>query len=723
MKIFIHNILKVYKRDLRAIIKNWVALVIALGLCILPSLYAWINIKACWDPYGNTSTIPVAIVNNDHSASIKGKDFNIGDSVVKNLKTNKQLGWKFVSEKEASMGIVDGTYYAVIIIPSNFSSSFTNILSDNYKKPQITYMSYSKANPVVGKITETAKNTLVEQIKSNFVATVNEAVFTSLNQVGIDAQQNKNNIIKLKDNIVKTDQNLDTILNSLQFINESSGNLSTFLTEIKATLPSIGSGLDIIQESNSNNIETLKTSQNIINSSLDNVNTNLNTSQAAVYRMQALLNSLNTSSSGVNAAFINSTVAQMNLQLQYLNTQISALINYLQQLNNTSPNENLVNMITSLKSIQTSLNDEKGKIANLQQMYISANSINKSILDNINNSNANISNQLINATQIYNQKAKVSLNNISNNLITASNDASSLIDSAKGLNNQISDLMSTGIDGSNLTNKVSSDLLNRLNEFKTVISQLSEKLEQVNDNDLSKLLAILQSNPKFMGSFISSPFNLKDDPIYEIPNYGSAMSPIYSILALWVGSLLLVSIFSTDSAEFEGSDQISIREKHFGKMLLFCTFAIIQGIIVSAGDVILLGIYVVNAPLLIAVSIVSSICFTIITFTLVSVMDNFGKALSIIFLIMQIAGSGGSYPIQVDPLIFRILQPMFPFTYSISGYREAIAGPLISNVFFDFTALIIIAVIFILIGFFLKEPFYPLIKKFEKKFEQSGLGA
>lgn len=717
-----HNILKVYKRDIYTIMRNWVALVIVLALCIMPSLYAWVNIKACWDPYENTGTIPVAIVNNDSTTTIKDKEINIGNGVIEQLKTNKKLGWKFVSEKQAYMGVVDGTYYAVIIIPHDFSSKFTSILTSDFQKPKITYMSYSKTNPVAGKITETAKNTLVEQIKSSFIASVNETVFASLNKVGIDAQQNKKDIIKLKDNIIKIDDNMDLILNSLEGINQRSSNLSTFLSDIKATLPSIGNGLDIISQNNQSDIDSLKTTQDTMNKSIDNINTNLDSMQASVYRIQSLEQNLNASASNSNAAFINSTFGMLSLEIEYLNSQITALINYLQSINNTTPDTNLVSMITSLKNIQTALSDEKTRFDNLQKMYISANSINKDLLDNINNSTANINNQLIDATRTYNQKAKVSLNNISNNLINASNDATALIDSAKGLNNEISNLMTTAIDGSNLANKTSGDLINRLTEFKTVISQLSEKLQQVNNNDLPQILAILQSNPKFMGSFISSPFDLKQEPIYEIPNYGSAMAPVYTVLSLWVGCLLLTSLLSTASASFEGSDKIRIRDKHFGKLLVFLTIAIVQGLVVSIGDKILLGVYVVNTPLMIAVSAASSICFCIINFTLVSVLDNFGKALAIVFMILQLAGSGGTYPIQVDPLIFRILQPIFPFTYSISGFREAIAGPLISTVFFDFTALTIMAILFLLFGYFFKEVFYPLVKRFEEKFEESGLG-
>jgi putative membrane protein len=282
--------------------------------------------------------------------------------------------------------------------------------------------------------------------------------------------------------------------------------------------------------------------------------------------------------------------------------------------------------------------------------------------------------------------------------------------------------MNTAIDGTNLANKVSGDLDYRLLQFKDVIGKLSEKLQLINNNDLVQIITILQSNPTFMGDFISDPINLKDEAINAIPNYGSAMAPIYTVLALWVGCLLLTSLLKTKVAPFEGSEKLTLREKHFGKMLTFITLAAIQGFIVSVGDKLLLNVYTVNTPLMLIFGVLSSIVFAIITYTLVSILGNIGKAVAIVFMIIQLAGSGGTYPIQVDPMIFRILQPLFPFTYSVGGFREAIAGPLISSVVLDFTVLLIIAAIFILIGFFFKEPLHNPIHRFEERFEESGIG-
>ena len=129
------NILRIYKRDFKNILHNPVALLITVGLLVLPSLYAWVNIVACWDPYGNTNGIKVAVVNMDQGVTLQGNTVNAGDEIVKNLRENDAIGWQFVSEEDAEYGLTHDRYYAMLEIPENFSSQLVNVLGDNYEKP------------------------------------------------------------------------------------------------------------------------------------------------------------------------------------------------------------------------------------------------------------------------------------------------------------------------------------------------------------------------------------------------------------------------------------------------------------------------------------------------------------------------------------------------------------------------------------------------------------
>lgn len=711
----IFNMLKVYKRDMKSITKNFTTMLIIGGLCILPSLYAWININACWNPYENTSTIPVAVVNNDNGASFNGKNISLGKEIIANLKKNHKIGWVFVNSKNANLGIIDGTYTALIEIPQDFTSNFTSILVSNPKKPEIIYKVNTKLNPVSSKITGAAENTLSDTITSEFISTINKTIFSSLNEVGSSAEKNKSNIINLKNNIININNNMDFIISALSTINSSSTNLTTFLTQMQATMPNINNNLANIYKSNEDTANIISKTQTTLNNSFNNIELNLNNANASIYKIKTLIDDLSSSNTP-------SVIANLNSELTNLNTSTNAISDFLQKINTFSSNQAVSNMLSYLKTLQSSIEDEKNSLNKLQNKLNNANSLDTALVSSINKNTAFIDTQLANAVNTYNNSAKTALNSATVSLINTTRDSAALITTAENLNNGISTLFKTSIDGSNLSAKISLDLKNRLLQFKDIISALSNKLQTTSNSDIIQIISILQSNPDFMGSFISSPFNIKDESIYRIPNYGSGMAPVYTVLAIWVGVLLLVSMLKTKTVPFDGSEKISIREKHFGKMLTFITLSLIQSFIAAIGDKLIVHVYTSSTILMLAFALVSGVTFCIIVYTLVSVFGNIGKALCIIFLIIQIAGSGSTYPIQVDPLFFRILQPLLPFTYSVGGFREAIAGPLVTSVALDFIALILISTVFILFGFFFKLPLNKVISKFETDFEKSGVG-
>ena len=715
------NILKVFKRDIKAIIKNPIALLIIGGICFIPSLYAWVNIAACWNTYENTSTVPIAVVNNDKGASLDDKELNIGDEVIDELKNNHAIGWKFVDTKQAEKGLLDGSYYATIEIPDDFSEDLTSILSSNPTKPEIVYKVNTKENPVAGKITNIAQSTLVNQITSNFITTVNETVFSSLNGLGYDLDKNKGNIIKLKDSIIAIDKNMNAIKDMLNNINNNSQNLNTYLQSVQSTMPSITSGLSNISQNAENTGDLINDSKKALNSSFDNMRLNLSTSQASLDKVQSSLDELSSMVAEKNIAKINSLINAATTEVDKVDNSVKAVINFLDAINQKFANEKISSLIGSLKNVQNSLSEEKNKLNTLQNQVNESQILDKGLLGSISSLTKKVEGELGDSLNRFDSDTRPALNTIADSLVIATKGASDLLLRANGLVDQINNLLTTANQGSQLASITSDKLKNNLEEFSGVISELSSKLQDVSDDELGKIVGILQSNPQFMGDFIANPFNIEVDPIYKVANYGSGMAPIYSVLALWVGSLILISLLKTESADFEGSEKISLREKHFGKMLTFVSLGILQGFIVAFGDKFLLGVQTANAALLIIMSMFASAIFTIIVFTLMSVFGNLGKALSIIFMVLQLAGSGGSYPIQVDPLFFRIIQPTFPFTYAISGYREAIAGPLVNIVILDFAVLSLMGLIFIILGYLLKGPLNPKVRKFEDMFEESGI--
>ena len=711
------NAIKVFKRDIKNLIKNPIALIIVTGLCFIPSLYAWINIKACWNPYENTSTVPIAIVNNDKGAKLDGKNINIGNGVIKELKKNKSIGWKFVNSKQGNAGVLDGTYYAMIEIPSNFSKDLTSVKTGKPIKPTIVYKVDTKSNPVAGKITEVAEETLVNQINSNFIATVNKTIFSSLNKYGKDIDDSKDKIIELKKAIIQLDEHMGLINFALDSVNNNSKNLTEFLKSIQSTLPQVTNGISAVSNSNLNTSENISNIKNNLNGSLDNIKSTLNQINSQNDQIKDIVNNLNNSDS-ISKETIESAISQIKNQINSSKSQIDSIIKYLSDFNKVKPNENIDKLIESLNKIKIGISSEQDRLDSLKDQLNDSKESIKSTIDSINSTANDLSNKVNNSINLYDSNVRPELNKTADSLVTATSDASKLVDSSKGLVQAVNDMLGYASKGSNLTAQMSKDLDSKLNQFKDTIHLLSTELKKVNDNDLDAIIGILQSKPQVMGNYISNPFNIKSEPIYPIANYGSGMAPIYTTLALWVGGLVLTSLLTTEAEKF---NELTIKEKYLGKMITFVFFAMIQGFIVGIGDKFVLGVQTENLMLFIFTTVFSSAVFTVILYNLVSLFGNIGKAIGIVLMVIQIAGSGGTYPIQVDPLIFRILQPFFPFTYTLSNLREAIAGPLLSTVMFNVVVLTGFAIITILIGYFLKERLNSAVRKFEKEFEESGL--
>ena len=689
------------------------------AVCIIPSLYAWVNIKACWDPYENTSDIAVAVVNNDKGTTFNNENLNFGDTVIENLKENKKIGWKFVSSKKAENGVLDGTYYSYIEIPEDFSESLASLLSDNPKKATILYKVDTKANAVAVKITDTAKKTLVDEITTNFVATVNEILFSYLEKNGQSLKEDEKAIIDLKNNIINIDNNMSLITDVLDKVSNSSGDLTTYLSTLQTSIPKLAKSIENLKNNTANTGGTLQTSIESINTSIDNIQFRIKASQGSTEHIVSLISDLEKlNTEGIRKEGL-AIVTSIQSDLQSISSNINDIKDFLEKINKNN-NESIVNIISTLENVNEIIKGTQTSVSTIQNS-INNGKLDSSVIDNVKKNISKIKSNLDSTSTQYTDIVKGQLNNIASNLKKSTDDAVKLISKTEGITSELENMLSTATDATDLTSELTGKLKNKLEEFSDIIKEVSDKLKSVGDNNISQIIAILQNSPEVMSDFMSDPFIIKEESIFSVPNYGSAMAPLYTVLALWVGGVISSALFKTEPTKFDGSEELTIKEKYFGKMMTFCFIGVMQGLIAVLGDLYLLKIYAVEPLLLVAFSIVTSLTFTIIIYTLVSLFSNLGKAIAIVFLIVQLAGSGASYPIQVNPLFFRIVQPFLPFTYAVGGFREAIAGVVTANVVKDFAVLFVVSILFIFVGYFLKLRTNNTMNKLRARFKESGL--
>lgn len=716
------KIFKVFRRDLRRIRKNPAALSVIIGLCIIPSLYAWINIKACWDPYVNTGNLPVAIVNNDQGAVVEGKEVNVGNEIIDQLKQNDSIGWKFVDNWQGNYGLNEGEYYAMIEIPADFSKGLTSLTTGNPQKPDIIYKVNEKTNAIATKITNVAKDEVTKEIKSNFVDTVNKEAFEMLNKLGGKLETNKPAILQIKDTLDSANSSLKEIQGFVQKANTDSQSLSKYLNSVKNDLPKVTSQLNNLQSTMESSKTLINSTQQTVNSVSSSFSNDVITMQSMNNELQSLLTKLSQLNEAMDTTKMIETVNQLITTTDSLSKILSTSIESLEKVNAVKPNASITSLINMMKKTQDMVAAEKTQLEALKTAISNGSSkedIQKSI-DSVSTISNEMSSSLVNISNSYYSNGVPALNSIGNSLKGGLDTANSVLETTKIIVPQLNALATYGIASSDVASQQASQISGKLNEFQDEISKLLEKTSGLTEENLNNIIDLMKKNPDEIAAFISSPVQVKQEEVYDAGIFGVGLTPFYTVLAIWVGSLLLTSLLTAECDDFEDGTKLNLLQKHFGKMLLFLLISLIQSVIIVLGDIHILGVNPVDMWLMFSFAIISSIVFTVMIFTLVSLFGNIGKAMAIVIMVFQVAGAGGIYPIQTNPKIFEILQPLWPFTYAIDGFREAIAGPMWDTVNKDLKALSIFFVVFLSLCV-LKKPFHKITEFVDHKFRESGL--
>lgn len=710
---------RIFKRDLLKIKRNYAAIIIVIGLCIIPSLYAWINIYACWNPYANTSNLPVAVVNKDEGAVVNSKEINVGDQVIENLKENNSIKWEMIDEWQANNALNQGTYYAIIEIPENFSSGLVSLTTNNPKKPSIVYKVNEKANAIATKITSVAKDKLTKEIKSNFIQTINSEAFSALNNLGLHLDNNRSKVLYIKDVISTGIVNLESIQDYINTSAENSEDLKEYINSMKNDLPIITEQINDLQRATELSKDLVNENKNSLNTINNDINSSIIDLQTLSKKIDNSLDNMKLSSATKDE--INKKLDEVYNYIDKMKSIINVLIEEINKINENINNGYLNKLVDKLNNLKDILNDQENSINELKKLVGNGTEedINKKI-DAIIKANDEVMNNIVTISNDYYRNNSNIINNISEEYANNLDSLNSILETSKIIVPQLNALANYGIASNNEAIEDAEKLSNKIADIQKNVLELDSKLENLNDESLNQIIELLTKDSSEIADFISSPITVSEVDVYGEGIFGVGLTPFYSVLAIWVGALLTGALLTTNCEDFEAGKQPNMLQRHFGKMLLFLSISLIQSFIVILGDWLILKVPVYNVPLLFGLAMLTSITFTLIIFTLVSILGNVGKAIAVIIMVFQIAGAGGIYPIQTNPEIFGMLYPLWPFTYSINSFREAISGPVWENVFTSVRALLIYCLIFIIIAV-LKKPFHKLTHFMEHKFEEANL--
>lgn len=686
------NIIAILKRDLSRIRGSVVALIVAVGLVIVPTLYAWFNIAGSWDPYGNTGNLKVAVANSDNGymSDLIPVRVNIGDTVVSALRENDQLDWGFVSESDAVEGVRSGEYYAAVVIPENFSSRMMTVFSSDAEHAEIVYYENQKANAIAPRVTDKAASTVRQQIDETFAKTISD--------VGLATTSSLLEFMD-GDQIAAYAGNLSgTLAGAITTLRDASGSVDEFAGLLQSSTGLLDSTSDLLASVGAAN----KDAEALVGDAKTGLSGMHDALDAAV---AAINQSLKDSAGDYDAAAkaIDEAFGAADAHVSLTVTQLrDASADVAKRASDTRDVQD--NILAVEPDVEGSNLPEKLKAELVQKIDIVANTV-----GNVANQQELLAKHLSDAaasleTGAADARAKAQA--VKDGIAEAKGSIGGVKDSYNAtLKQQISDLSDAVADVARRGSDMADDLGATVTDLSHAASALSDDLAgahevlagasadlvsaaddlqrlkegldtAVTSGDLDRVRELIGSDPAALADALAAPVALDRQAVYHIKNYGSAMAPFYTTLSIWVAGIVLAAMLkaNVDEADVKALGNPRLHELYLGRYAFFALLAFAQATLVCAGDLLFFGIQCEHPFQFMLVGWLAGFVFSNMIYTLTVSFGDIGKAIAVVLLVMQVAGSGGTFPIEMTADFFQAVYPFLPFTHAINAMHAAMAG-------------------------------------------------
>ena len=702
------NTFNIFSSDIKSISRQFFAAVIVVAITIIPALYAWFNIYANSDPYANTGNITVAVASQD----LGYNGINKGEAIIDNLKESDSINWVFPKSAEAARkGVDSGKYYAAIIINENFSRnmySLKSALEDD--TCEITYYENGKKNAVANKITETAAETVEHNIQVEYLKVLFETVLTQSKELG-NGIEDEQTTAAFTTRLSELSKNLRSYSQAVESFVDSSSSVSYILAGVASSSSSASSSLKNSKgDINNAQSEISRVEASVqklsegIDSKLAEIETDLNTVSDALDRIssnEALQGSIEKKNEVVDSAI--NAAKQLQAHLESLRAALP-------ESSDLSGTAYVARTLDALIERSTELQQQLGLLHDDSSYAEDAGNITKACSDTVSVMRSLQKDDLAPGVEQM-------LSNLSGTLKMLL----PLVDSLGVTLDDIAPVINSAEDTIGYVSSSMSRLQQLLTKAADSVDELLSKINDgISDERVQTLATVLNGNAEKYAEFLSSPVDVVSKVVYPVENYGSAMTPFYSVLAIWVGGVILVAVIKVE-AEPKNLVSVTESQKFWGRFLLFLLLGQLQAAIIVFGDVYLLHCQCDNLLLFWLSGAITSLVFISIIYSLTLSFGDLGKAIVVVTMVVQIAGSSGSYPIEILPDIFSDIYKFFPFPYAINAMRETICGMYGWNYYIYMGELLLFGVIGLFIGTVIRKPFIKLNRFVELEMENTGV--
>lgn len=684
------NIWTVFKTDIRTLSKCFFACVVVVAIALLPSLYAWLNIYSNWDPYGNTGGISIAVASLDEGyTDADGTYENKGDDVVADLREATSINWVIVdTEEEAKGGVESGDYYAAVVIDKQFSRNMYRMLTDWTGKPAITYYENAKKNAVATKITDTAVETLKRSISENYLEVVIDGIMEQSNLLAADLTADdpeaavKGVLYQAQDLLHACGRMMDAFeaAGGSGVSESSAAALEAAVASINKNLPD---GAQLQQTAAEIQLQ-LNTALARVERALDRMNSAIGNAPDQEETQQKLLDAADTMDKTADA--LETWAAGLEASgTEAGKTQAEAARQTAAECRKTAK---------QLRALAESP-DSADLLADCDALVKSI----RTMVDRI---------------PVTSKALQKELDTVAGQVADTMEGMAALAGDAKAMKTALAETADAVGDTMALLRPATEKLLTSLE------STIDDLEGLTTDEYMDTLVDILGGDPAVYGQYFPEMVQTSVNAVYPIANYGSAMTPFYTVLAIWVGGVILSSLIKIH-ARTEGLIDPKLAELYFGRYLFFFVLSQIQAAVIVTGDLYILKVQCLHPGMLYLTGALTAFTFSLLIYSLALSFGDVGKAIVVVIMVMQIAGSSGTFPIELLPAIYQKIYRFFPFPYAIDAMRECICGMYGNYYWQQIGFLLLFAAAALLIGLLVRRPFMGLNRFMEEKLEETEL--
>lgn len=702
-----------------------IAVIVLLGVVLIPSFFAWFNVLSSWDPFGNVKNLKVAVANADegYESDLFPMRINIGEQVIANLRANSDLNWVFTSAEDAIEGTESEEYYAALVLPPDFSREMMTFLSPGAKPAQIEYYTNEKKNAISPKITGEAATEVSTKINESFTKTLNE--------VGLAT------ILSLSEHL--EDADAQGILGQL------SGSANQLATELRASADTaemfsavakssetlVGSAASLAQSSSDAMHETAGAISGGAGAAADLRRTLAAATQQLSAAFSASSNSYSQLANDVNALYnsLDSGAQTAEDAMSDIRGDVQGhrdrLIDTRDLLQTLPPSPELDAVIAALDAAidrqDALLNGIDRAIQKVETGREDAQADRQEILGLVNSAKSAIDG----VVHSYDSSLRPKLDQLAGTL-------SSVSGGVHQIGSDLSDvvaLLSVGsgslVGAIDQTVSTTDGLAASLGEAADEMEQLAAALEQAAESgDLTSIIDLIGPSSDRLAGELTTPVGLKQIDVFKVDTFGAQMAPFYTVLGLWIGSLLLAVLIRSDVPKFAmpvTETPLTLGQQYIGHYGIFGVLAFLQSTLLYTGLIGFVGVIPAHPFLLILVGWVMSFVFSIIAYTMVLSLGEAGKALVVFLLVVQISAGGGAYPLAVLPQWFQNISPFLPVTHAIDAVRSAIAGIYAGDYWISLGWLLVFILPMLVLGLVLRVPLIKVNKDLEKATDSTKL--